>query len=384
MKRNQTKTKEQKFLNKIKHALAEADDPDIFGTLLESTAEITISVDINSQVFLFSLILLVDQLDNPHLTVRLSASKLILRSCYSHVKGGFELLLCKVIRVWNELYDYLSNRLDNDQAVVTLYEFARCLNTDMVQLIVTWLPKVLAFALIEKTLLLYSRWIHYTGQKQKEDVIGLYSRVMGILRGCSKDLPTYQWLTVLPQSVSRICHQNEEIVRLVKYIVTTVLRDYPQQGLWIMAAVSKSIVPSRREAAAEIIQAARKSLSQGNKGNNLFIQFATLIDHLIRLCFHAGQLKAGTINISTEFSALKRMMPLEIVMPIQQSLTVNLPTYDMDLSNSLSVEGPSTSRFTFYNLPKVSVEGQITTILLSTITFIVNIFILCLLKLLDM
>lgn len=31
---------------------------------------------------------------------------------------------------------------------------------------------------VAKTLLLYSRWIHYTGQKQKEDVIKLYSRVM--------------------------------------------------------------------------------------------------------------------------------------------------------------------------------------------------------------
>ncbi|KAK6159613.1 hypothetical protein DH2020_006927 [Rehmannia glutinosa] len=30
---------------------------------------------------------------------------------------------------------------------------------------------------IAKTLLLYTRWIHYTGQKQKEDVINLYSRV---------------------------------------------------------------------------------------------------------------------------------------------------------------------------------------------------------------
>ncbi|XP_058191614.1 serine/threonine-protein kinase ATR isoform X3 [Rhododendron vialii] len=300
---------------------------------------------------------------------------------------------------------------------------------------------------IAKTLLLYSRWIHYTGQRQKEDVIGLYSRVrdlqpkwekgyfyvakycdellvdtrkrqednfdlgprvpsvsatvvstnlekhwwsylpdvllyyakglhrghknlfqalprlltlwfdfgsiyqrsgssnkdmknvhvkvMGIMRGCLKDLPTYQWLTVLPQLVSRICHQNDEIVRLVKHIITSVLRQYPQQALWIMAAVSKSTVPSRREAAAEIIQAARKLSSQGNNGNNLFVQFATLVDHLIRLCFHAGQSKARTINISTEFSALKRMMPLEIIMPIQQSLTVNLPTYDMDLSDSL-------------------------------------------------
>ncbi|KAK3218562.1 hypothetical protein Dsin_012532 [Dipteronia sinensis] len=135
---------------------------------------------------------------------------------------------------------------------------------------------------------------------------------MSIIRGCLKDFPIYQWLTVLPQLVSRICHQNEEIVRLVKHILTSVLCQYPQQGLWIMAAVSKSTVPSRQEAAAEIIQAARKWFSQGNSGNNLFGQFASLIDHLIKLCFHPGQPKSRTINISTEFSALKRMMPLGI------------------------------------------------------------------------
>ncbi|MBA0591826.1 hypothetical protein Gorai_008822, partial [Gossypium raimondii] len=305
---------------------------------------------------------------------------------------------------------------------------------------------------IAKTLLLYSRWIHYTGQKQKEDVISLYSRVRelqpkwekgyfymakycdevlvdarkrqeenfelgprmipsasaiappsnsntekywwyylpdvllfyakglhrghknlfqalprlltlwfdfgsiyqrssaasnrdlknvqgkvtSIMRGCLKDLPTYQWLTVLPQLVSRICHQNEDIVKLVKNIIISVVRQYPQQALWIMAAVSKSTVPSRREAAAEIIQVARKAFSLGTNGNNLFLQFASLVDHLIKLCFHAGQPKSRTINISTEFSALKRMMPLGIIMPIQQSLTVSLPTYDVDLTESLS------------------------------------------------
>lgn len=159
---------------------------------------------------------------------------------------------------------------------------------------------------------------------------------MSIMRGCLNDLPTYQWLTVLPQLVSRICHQNEEIVRLVKHIITSVLRQYPQQALWIMAAVSKSTVPSRREAAAEIIQAARKGFSHGNGGNNLFVQFASLVDHLIKLCFHSGQPKARTINISTEFSALKRMMPLGIIMPIQQSLTVSLPTYDVNFTDMAS------------------------------------------------
>ncbi|XP_027365272.1 serine/threonine-protein kinase ATR [Abrus precatorius] len=172
-----------------------------------------------------------------------------------------------------------------------------------------------------------------SGSSNKE-LKNVHGKVMSIMRGCLKDLPTYHWLTVLPQLVSRICHQNEEIVRLVKIIITSVLRQYPQQGLWIMAAVSKSTVPSRREAAAEIIQAARKGFSPGSNENSLFVQFASLIDHLIKLCFHSGQSRARTINLSTEFSALKRMMPLGIIMPIQQSLTVNLPTYDGNLGDS--------------------------------------------------
>jgi serine/threonine-protein kinase ATR len=148
---------------------------------------------------------------------------------------------------------------------------------------------------------------------------------MGIMRGCVKDLPAYQWLTALSQLVSRICHQNEEVVRLVKHIVTIVLQTYPQQALWKMAAVSKSTVAARRQAAAEIIQAARRASRQEKSENDLFIQFATLIDHLIRLCFHGGDPKTRTINISSDFSALKRMMPVGVILPVQQALTISLP-----------------------------------------------------------
>lgn len=181
-----SKSKERKFIDKIKHALETADDPLVFATLLEATAEIMKVVDVQSQSFMFSLILLIDQLDNPHVTVRIIASRLIIRSCYFHLKGGFELILSRFLHIRNEFFDYLSIRLasrpkmveefagailgidteelvqrmvpvvlpklvvtqqDNDQAIFTLYELAKCLNTDMVQLIVNWLPKVLAYAL---------------------------------------------------------------------------------------------------------------------------------------------------------------------------------------------------------------------------------------------
>lgn len=177
---------ELKLLDVIKLAFTAAEDPLILETLLESTAELMMAVDVHSQHFLFLLILLVEQLDNPHVTVRMNASRLIRKSCFFHLKGGCELLVSKAVLICNELFDYLSVRLasrpnmvrefaeavfgveteelvkkmipavlpklvvsqqDNDQAVNIINELAKCLNTDMVPLIVTWIPKVLAFAL---------------------------------------------------------------------------------------------------------------------------------------------------------------------------------------------------------------------------------------------
>lgn len=136
---------------------------------------------------------------------------------------------------------------------------------------------------------------------------------------------------MLSQLISRICHQNVEVVRIVKCIITSILREYPQQALWMMAAVSKSTVAARRDAAAEILQSAKKGCRRGSENSSLFTQFPSLIDHLIKLCFHPGQPKARTINISTEFSSLKRMMPLGIILPVQHALTVTLPSYDTNM-----------------------------------------------------
>uniref|UniRef100_A0ACD5ZFU0 Uncharacterized protein n=1 Tax=Avena sativa TaxID=4498 RepID=A0ACD5ZFU0_AVESA len=173
--------------------------------------------------------------------------------------------------------------------------------------------------------------IIYSGPSSGEEMKIVHERMLRVIRGCSKDLPTYQWLTVLSQLISRICHQNGEVVKIVRYIITCVLQAYPQQALWMMAAVSKSTVSARREAATQVLNAAKKSCRKG--GNvALFNQFPSLIEHLIKLCFHPGQPKAKAINISTEFSSLKRMMPLGIILPVQQSLTVTLPSYDSNMS----------------------------------------------------
>ncbi|KAL6603454.1 hypothetical protein ACP70R_043815 [Stipagrostis hirtigluma subsp. patula] len=171
------------------------------------------------------------------------------------------------------------------------------------------------------------------GSSSDKPMKEIHTALLSLMRGCLKDLPTYQWLTVLSQLISRICHQNVDVVRIVRYIIISILREYPQQALWMMAAVSKSTVAARRDAAAEILQSAKKGCRRGSENSALFSQFPSLIEHLIKLCFHSGQPRARTINISTEFSSLKRMMPLGIILPVQQALTVTLPSYDTNMSN---------------------------------------------------
>lgn len=176
------------FMNMIKQVLRETEDPQVFETLLESIAELMVSVTVGNDIFMFSLILLVDQLDNPHVTVRMNASRLIDKSCYFHCQGGLEEILFKFDHIRSELYSYVSSRLatrpsmirefaeavfgieveellkkmvpdvlpklvvaqkDDDSAIDTLYELSKCLNMELVPLVVNSLPKVLAFALQE-------------------------------------------------------------------------------------------------------------------------------------------------------------------------------------------------------------------------------------------
>ena len=204
--------REEVFLDKIKGAIEATDDIQVIETLLEASAEIMMAVDINSQLFLASLILLVDKLDDVHLMVRVIAARLINRSCYFHLRGGFELLLSKVSHVRNELFEYLCPRLVNhprmvrefaeavlgiemrglvlkmipivlpklvvsqkndEQSIIILYELAKCLDIDMVQLIVDWLPKVLAYALRqadEENLFSVLQFYHTQTGSEKQEI----------------------------------------------------------------------------------------------------------------------------------------------------------------------------------------------------------------------
>ncbi|KAE8721141.1 hypothetical protein F3Y22_tig00016725pilonHSYRG00187 [Hibiscus syriacus] len=140
----------------------------------------------------------------------MNASRLTHKGCCFHFNGGIEVLLSKSVYLRNKVFDYLCTTLashpkmvkefaeavlgvetkellnkmipivlpklvvsqqDNNQAVETLNDKAKCLNINVVPLIVNWLPKVPAFSLHQtvEELLSALRFYHaQTGSNNRE------------------------------------------------------------------------------------------------------------------------------------------------------------------------------------------------------------------------
>ncbi|KAF3783051.1 hypothetical protein EJ110_NYTH32794 [Nymphaea thermarum] len=131
---------------------------------------------------------LIDQLDNQHIAVRVTASRLIKNSCQAKFKGGIVAIFSKFTDIRDGVLEYLCTRLvtrptmikefaesvlgielvdfiqrmvpivlprlvisqqDNSEVVNILHELANQLNTELPLLLLEWCHKVLAYVLLQ-------------------------------------------------------------------------------------------------------------------------------------------------------------------------------------------------------------------------------------------
>ena len=60
-----------------------------------------------------------------------------------------------------------------------------------------------------------------------------------------RNLAPFQWLTAFPQIISRLTHSNLRVYQFIKDIIVRVFVEYPQQAMWMLAVVIKSVDPER-------------------------------------------------------------------------------------------------------------------------------------------
>jgi serine/threonine-protein kinase ATR len=136
----------------------------------------------------------------------------------------------------------------------------------------------------------------------------------------AKKIPMPCWMTALPQLISRICHDNMDVAELVRRIITDAAIMYPQQVLWALTGVSKSGRANRRNAATSIINGAKRKSNEANK--RIFAENSVLCEQLYKLCHFSPADGAKVISAKKCFSHLFRIMPLGVIMPTLESLTI--------------------------------------------------------------
>ena len=164
--------------------------------------------------------------------------------------------------------------------------------------------------------------------------------VRKIMNAFQKSFPNYLWLTCFPQIVSSICNTHHIFIILEK-IIYSVLVEYPQQSFWAIVAVSKSTDKERNKRASDIIAKAKKT-SQEMKD---FLETASqLCQYLLSICnYKITNQSSLSIKNNRDFRNLLKLVPLNIIVPLQSSLTVTLPpiienTYNNYLKSSTSSE----------------------------------------------
>ena len=118
-------------------------------------------------------------------------------------------------------------------------------------------------------------------------------------------IPTYAFLTVYPQLVSRICHPEERIFETLLNIIMKVLILYPAQAIWMLIAVKNSSVELRKNRCKIIID---KTIRQRPDLKKFINDSSELAEKLVQL----GNLNVETgttqLSLSSCFKPLKRLV----------------------------------------------------------------------------
>lgn len=130
----------------------------------------------------------------------------------------------------------------------------------------------------------------------------------------------YQWLAVLPQLVSRIPHKNDYVWAILRHIIAGVVKSYTPQAMWGIIAAFHSSDSLRRKRALDIVQLART-----NDNARTIDLSQRLASELLNLCNHPAPKNSTAFDMQRDFPRLADLASCNLILPLQSSMTVNLP-----------------------------------------------------------
>lgn len=166
---------------------------------------------------------------------------------------------------------------------------------------------------------------HMSAQQRR-----MLSAVHAQLKKYIDRLPAFVFYTALSQIVARICHPNQAVYAILVDVIIKVVASHPQQALWTLLAVVESSSKDRAQRGltclSKLMEHARKSRSDSLDLRALISQSQKLSKQLLQVCEKDILGKPTYISITKDLGFSHKSAPCRIVIPLESTLRVNLPT----------------------------------------------------------
>ncbi|KAJ3127354.1 serine/threonine-protein kinase M1 [Nowakowskiella sp. JEL0407] len=179
------------------------------------------------------------------------------------------------------------------------------------------------------------------------EVKAQFKIITKIMDNLWKEIPAYQLLTAFSQIVSRIGHQNQQVFEGLENMISAVLLAYPEQALWHLMSVYKSTNKLRSSRCSSILHKVKSKTPLGRpfSMSQIINEALKLTDLLLDLCNRRVTTSQTTMHMNTDFQALNSFRNLNMIIPLQSSMSFSLP----QTSTTLTTHRP----FNLNELPRI-------------------------------
>lgn len=174
-----------------------------------------------------------------------------------------------------------------------------------------------------------------SGRNQQEIISTRKRQLSAInthIRNYSGRLPGYIFYMVLPQLLSRMLHENEEVGSVIKTLVVEITSHYPHQALWYVLGNANSTEEKRNLCGKRILDKLRVTKAANYNLRHLVEDAVTMTASLINLS--KKKVQKGQTHISLDQLGFKKSsLPSNLVVPVQQMISTTLPSHPQGIKN---------------------------------------------------
>ncbi|KAI0271954.1 hypothetical protein BGY98DRAFT_1091035 [Russula aff. rugulosa BPL654] len=161
-----------------------------------------------------------------------------------------------------------------------------------------------------------------------------FTRITAEISRAITGAPAFKWYTAFPQIASRVGHDHSPVFEVLARLISTVIKEFPQQALWLFASVVKSRSDTRAARGRAILDRLKSScLNELPHVSTLINASLAMVNGLLILCDfpapepprNAGPEARATLSMKRDIPQLAKLMPSPLIVPLQESLTTTLP-----------------------------------------------------------